>query len=331
MKKILNVCLFVFIISMQMYAQNYNSSYTGSEIDSVINFFIGDTRIRYFGLNNAYVGEEYSTYETTRAKGIFINSTSVAGGNEISLWALSKYSGTTGSRWLFGGATTATLQSTSGTITDCRLYGLESIAENKISGTTTWDNANNYLVGVSGVAVSNTTKNMTTNPVIGVQGHIKLSSSGGITNGYSFYASNYDYGSGAITNWYGFYSKAHIGTAATNTWHFYGLGNYPSWFGGNCNALGYNYFTDAQASDAYIITLAGAHTLVTGLEITFKANTANTTDATVNVNGLGVKALTKCSGGSVATALATGDIIAGQIVKAVYDGTQFQVISRLAQ
>lgn len=134
---------------------------------------------------------------------------------------------------------------------------------------------------------------------------------------------------------YGYYSNMSDNNFAshvyTNAFHFYGKGNYPSWFGGSVNALGFNYFSDAQASDAYVVTLAGAHTLVAGLEITFKANTANTDGATVNVNGLGAKALTKCASGSVATALATGDIIAGQIVKAVYDGTQFQVISRLAQ
>jgi hypothetical protein len=137
------------------------------------------------------------------------------------------------------------------------------------------------------------------------------------------------------SNYYLFYSNPSTALASKMltgkyAYHFYGLGNYPSWFGGNLNALGYNYFTDAQANDAYVVTLTGAHTLVAGLEVTFKANTANTDGATLKVNSLTVKNLMKWTA-TGATALATGDIIAGQIVKAVYDGTQFQIISRLAQ
>jgi len=78
------------------------------------------------------------------------------------------------------------------------------------------------------------------------------------------------------------------------------------------------------------MVLSGAHTLVAGLEVTFIATTANTDGATLTINSLTAKALTKASGGAINTALATGDILAGQVVKAVYDGTQFQVISRLA-
>lgn len=155
------------------------------------------------------------------------------------------------------------------------------------------------------------------------------------TNGVRGYSFRLSGGTNArFTNLSSFYSDLSNGAtrlSGTGNYHFYANGNYPSWFGGNLNALGYNYFTDAQASDAYVVTLSGAHTLVAGLEITFKANTANTDGATVNVNGLGAKALTKASAGAINTALATGDILAGQIVKAVYDGTQFQVISRLAQ
>ena len=92
-----------------------------------------------------------------------------------------------------------------------------------------------------------------------------------------------------------------------------------------------NYVADAQANDTYVVALTHISAYTAGLEITFKANTANTDGATVNVNGLGAKALTKASVGAINTALATGDILAGQIIKAVYDGTQFQVISRLAQ
>lgn len=138
-----------------------------------------------------------------------------------------------------------------------------------------------------------------------------------------------------MANAYSFYSdgvffNAHSNT--TNFYHFYGTGNYPSYFGGSVNSsAGYNYSADTSSTDAYKIVLKGAHSLIAGLEVTFKALTPNTSGSTLTINSLTAKALTKASGGAVNTALSTGDILAGQIVKAVYDGTQFQVISRLAQ
>jgi hypothetical protein len=115
-------------------------------------------------------------------------------------------------------------------------------------------------------------------------------------------------------------------------YHFYGYGNYPIWNQGSVNSGGgYNYSSDTSSTDDYKIALAGAHTLIAGLEVTFKAVTANTDDATLTVNSLTAKAITKSVLGSIDNPLNTGDILAGQIVKAVYDGTQFQIISRLAQ
>lgn len=54
----------------------------------------------------------------------------------------------------------------------------------------------------------------------------------------------------------------------------------------------------------------------------FVAAGANTGAVTLNVNGLGAKAVTKRG----ATALAAGDIAAGSVVTVVYDGTQFQML-----
>lgn len=96
-------------------------------------------------------------------------------------------------------------------------------------------------------------------------------------------------------------------------------------------ATNYNYATDTSSTDAYKVVISGISTLATGLEITFKTLNPNTDGATLTINALTTKAITKASGGVINTALATGDILAGQIVKCVYDGTQFQVISRLAQ
>jgi len=86
------------------------------------------------------------------------------------------------------------------------------------------------------------------------------------------------------------------------------------------NQVAVNYAADAQASDTYVITLAPALLAYSvGLEINFKANTANTGAATLNVNGLGAKTIVK----GVSTTLANNDILAGMFCKVIYDGTNF--------
>ncbi len=84
------------------------------------------------------------------------------------------------------------------------------------------------------------------------------------------------------------------------------------------------YAADAGSTDTYAITLAPAPAAyVTGMVIRFKANTVNTGGATLNVNGLGAKAIVK----SFNIALSDGDIKAGQFVEVQYDGTNFQMLS----
>lgn len=83
------------------------------------------------------------------------------------------------------------------------------------------------------------------------------------------------------------------------------------------------YGTDSGVADAYVITGSGA-SYVAGKAISFKAVNANTGASTVNVNGIGVAALKRPGGG----ALVAGDIVAGQLVAAVYDGTNFQLVSQ---
>jgi len=82
-----------------------------------------------------------------------------------------------------------------------------------------------------------------------------------------------------------------------------------------------NYAVDTGAANAYVVTLDPVPTAYTaGMTIAFKAVNANTTTATLNVNSLGVKTLMKKGG----TGLFSGDIPAGMIVVAIYDGTNFQ-------
>lgn len=87
------------------------------------------------------------------------------------------------------------------------------------------------------------------------------------------------------------------------------------------------YAASSAGSDAYSITLAPAVTaLVTGQVFRFKADVANTDAASLNVNGLGVTPIKK----QVSVDLATGDILVGQVVEVVFDGTNFQLLSTIA-
>jgi hypothetical protein len=86
------------------------------------------------------------------------------------------------------------------------------------------------------------------------------------------------------------------------------------------------YAADAGSNDTYVITLdpiPAAYT--TGMVINFKANTINTGNATLNVNGLGAKNILK----NHDQTLSDGDIEANQLVTVIYDGTQFQMQSQL--
>jgi hypothetical protein len=85
------------------------------------------------------------------------------------------------------------------------------------------------------------------------------------------------------------------------------------------------YAADAGSTDDYVITPSPAITAYsTGQIITFKANTANTGAATLNVNSLGAKTIKK----NYNVDLATGDIVANQIIQVIYDGTNFQLVAK---
>ena len=85
------------------------------------------------------------------------------------------------------------------------------------------------------------------------------------------------------------------------------------------------YAADGEASDTYAVTLSTVPTAyTTGMLVVFKANTVNTAAATLNVNELGAKTIKK----NVTEDLANGDIQANGINAVIYDGTNFQLISR---
>lgn len=84
-----------------------------------------------------------------------------------------------------------------------------------------------------------------------------------------------------------------------------------------------NYAADAGSNDTYAITVEGITAYATGQTFKFKANTANTGAATLNVNSLGAKTIVK----NYNATLANNDILANQLVEVIYDGTNFQMIS----
>ncbi len=82
--------------------------------------------------------------------------------------------------------------------------------------------------------------------------------------------------------------------------------------------------TDTGTANTYAVALNPAVALFTGMELNFKAAHANTGASTLALNGGSAKAITK----NGTTALAGAEIAANQIVKVIYDGTEWQLISQ---
>lgn len=85
---------------------------------------------------------------------------------------------------------------------------------------------------------------------------------------------------------------------------------------------------DAGSDDSYAFT--ASPTLVayrTGLAVIFKANTKNSGAASLNLSTIGAVTIKKQKDQD----LGSGDIKAGQWVKVIHDGTNFQLVSAVAQ
>jgi len=85
-----------------------------------------------------------------------------------------------------------------------------------------------------------------------------------------------------------------------------------------------NYGVDAGASDSYAITMTGS-TLPNGAGcmVVFKANTANTGAASLNINGGGAITIIK----GVSTTLANNDILANMLCWCVFDGSSWVLLN----
>lgn len=82
------------------------------------------------------------------------------------------------------------------------------------------------------------------------------------------------------------------------------------------------FLTGVSGTNTIAATLPAPFTAyATGQKFHFVAASANTGAATININALGAKNITK----SGATALGAGDIVAGGAYILIYDGTQFQL------
>ena len=78
------------------------------------------------------------------------------------------------------------------------------------------------------------------------------------------------------------------------------------------------YGTDAGAANAHVVTMPHTQaSLADGMEVKFKAAATNTGAATVNVDSLGVKSITRQSGAT----LKAGDILINKMVTLVYNST----------
>ena len=85
------------------------------------------------------------------------------------------------------------------------------------------------------------------------------------------------------------------------------------------------YWIDSGSTNTIVVTpspTVGSYTA--GLTLEIKVAVTNTGAVTINANGLGAQALKKGNG---TTALVAGDLVAGQIIKVEYDGTNFQLLT----
>jgi hypothetical protein len=117
-------------------------------------------------------------------------------------------------------------------------------------------------------------------------------------------------GSGSAGNAAAAASSAAEAAAAASAAAVGNGGRYSATVGGTADAIA---LTPSPALASY----------VTGEAITFIVASANTGAVTVNVSGLGAKSVTKT--GTVA--MASGELVAGQLVTLRYDGTRYQLVT----
>lgn len=81
--------------------------------------------------------------------------------------------------------------------------------------------------------------------------------------------------------------------------------------------------TDGGSANTFTVTPATAlPTYVQGMIVEFEPTASNTGASTINISGLGAKDLKSVAG----AALASGELVAGSVYLAAYDGTEFRLL-----
>jgi len=85
------------------------------------------------------------------------------------------------------------------------------------------------------------------------------------------------------------------------------------------------WYGTAAGTDTYTATLTAVvpTAYYAGMTVNLMFGITNTGAATINLNGLGAKAIRKGTGG--ATALSASDLVITKIYTLIYDGTNFQI------
>jgi len=83
-----------------------------------------------------------------------------------------------------------------------------------------------------------------------------------------------------------------------------------------------DYAVDSGTANTYIATIPGFQ-LSAWSEVDIKITNANTGASTININGAWVKSIKK----NVSSDMSSWDILAWEIIKLIYDGTNFQMVS----
>lgn len=96
--------------------------------------------------------------------------------------------------------------------------------------------------------------------------------------------------------------------------------------GGGTNVYIGGTVTGTANAVALVTPTPTGFTLTTGKRLIWVVATSNTTATTLNANSTGVKNVFKLTPGG-AVALTGGEMIAGSIAEAVYDGTQYQLVT----
>jgi len=317
--------------SSTLYSLYVGDSAGNSTSSGLLNTFIGyksgfsntsgyqNTALGYYAL------EANTTGDTNTAIGVNVLSSNINGTRNTSLGMFSMFDNTSGSYNLSAG-TSAGLSNTTG-----------SNNVNLGSSANYWNQtgSNNVIIGIeAGIGTDYHNKS----------GDVFL----GYRAGYYETGSNKLYISNSSTNdlVYGDFSAGTLGlggTSASSSPKLYinSTGNVGiatstpvaklevngSLKTGSTTVSTINYADDSSSNDTYVMTLnPPIYAYTKGMMITFIANTANTGACTINVNGLGAKAL-KIRLNQDPT---DGYIAAGSVVVAVYDGTNFQMIQPAA-